>query len=280
MSVGSRLGGSRLPAGRELVRLAYGNLPQETLEVLQPTPSSFSKPPIIHIHGGGWIGLSAGPLYAKPLSQFSDHGYLTASVNYPLSPEYAHPQALMSLLHALAFLKKKDGKLYGAVHVIGDSSGGHLAMMLSLLVTNPKLLALFDDTFDVQSLPTIKSVITLYAPLDRTSGVEDGFPFSRLLIKCYAGAAALEPNFTSKVPVFPLDVGEGIESHPPTFIVGASKDELLRSSLLYAEHLKEKNVGPVELKVYEGEDHGFFSASSPRQPELMEDMLAFVAKYN
>jgi len=279
MYIGSRIGGGRLPAGRKLVRLAYGDLPEETLEILQPAPSSFSKPPIIHIHGGGWIGLSAGPLYAKPLGQLSDNGYLTVSVNYPLSPEYAHPQALMSLLHALAFLKKKDGKLYGAVHVTGDSAGGHLAMMVSLIVTNPKLLALFDDTLDVKSLPTIKSVIPLYGVLDRTSGVEDGFPFSRLLIRCYAGAAALEPSFTSKLPVFPLDVKD-IESHPPTFIVGASKDELLRSSQLYAEHLKKKNVGPVELKVYEGEEHGFFSAASKRQPELMEDMLAFVAKYN
>ncbi len=269
------IGGGRYPAGR-LTEQRYGSLPDETLDFLKPAANANGpqKTAVVHIHGGGWVSGSKGKFYAKPLLKLANAGYPVFSLNHPLAPEHPHPFILRSLLQALAWIKKAD-PTYQSIHLLGDSAGGNLAMMLGLMLANPPLLKLV-DALDPALLPAVKSIIPIYAPLERFSWIEDGFPSATTFLKSYAGEKALDKDHLPPIPVMPMDFPH-IEKLPPTFIAAGSKDKLLRSSQMYAEYLR-KNFGQVDFNIYEGANHGFFNFGT-QSDEVGNDILKFLAKH-
>lgn len=266
------IGGKRFPTGR-VIEHSYGELPNEKLDIISTPNDSKHNIAVVHIHGGGWICGSKGGFYSKPLLKFSNAGYRVFSLNYPLAPEHPHPFMLRSLLKALAWIKKNHPD-FESIHLIGDSAGGNLAMMLGLALTNPKLLNQL-DTIDANLLPKIKSIVNIYGVNDRFSLIEDGFPSAKIFVKSYGGEKALDKNYVPPIPITPMDIPQ-IDNLPPTFIVGAGKDKLLRSSKIFAEHLR-KSFDNVDFKIYDGADHGFFSFGKGCE-ELSDDMLNFFSK--
>ncbi len=266
------IGGSKYPANR-LSEHSYGSLPDEKLDFIKPL-SNEQKPAVVHIHGGGWVSGSKGKFYAKPLLKLADAGHPVFSINHPLAPEHPHPFILRSLLKALAWIRREYPQ-HQSIHLIGDSAGGNLAMMLGLMLSNPEILKLV-DSLDPALLPEAKSIVPMYAVLDRITWIEDGFPSAKTFLKSYAGEKALDKNFTPLMPIVPMDI-KHIERLPPTFIVGASKDKLLRSSQLYAEHLS-RSFSQVDYKVYPGADHGFFSFGV-QSDNLVNDVVNFLARH-
>lgn len=262
------IGGKKYPPGR-VTEFAYGDLPEEKLDYILPSQSAEKRIAIVHIHGGAWIAGSKGNFYSKPLMKFSEAGYPIFSLNYPLAPKQQHPFLLRSLLQALVWIKKKYPE-YDTVHLIGDSAGGNLAMMLGVFISNPALLSQL-DAVDINTLPKIKTVVDIFGVNDRVSWVEDGFPSAKLFTKVY-----IQNTTTPQIPMVPTDF-EHIEALPPTFIVGAGNDKLLRSSKIWAERIG-KQFKNVEFKIYEGADHGFFSFGKGCE-ELSDDMLNFFNKY-
>ena len=261
------IGGKKYPSGK-VTEFAYGDLPDEQLDYIAPSQSSEKRLAIVHIHGGAWVAGSKGKFYSKPLMKFSEAGYPVFSLNYPLAPEQQHPNLLRSLLKALVWIKHKYPE-YDTIHLIGDSAGGNLAMMLGIFIANPSLLSKL-DRIDVNALLKIKTVVDLFGVNDRISWVEDGFPSANLFLKVY-----LQNTTTPDIPIVPMDF-ENIENLPPTFIVGAGTDKLLRSSKIWAEQIGNKFKN-VEFKIYEGADHGFFSFGKGCE-ELSDDMLQFFQK--
>jgi len=261
------IGGKKYPSGK-VTEFTYGDLPDEQLDYIAPSQSSEKRLAIVHIHGGAWVAGSKGKFYSKPLMKFSEAGYPVFSLNYPLAPEQQHPHLLRSLLKALAWIKHKYPE-YATIHLIGDSAGGNLAMMLGIFIANPSLLSKL-DRIDVDALPKIKTIVDLFGVNDRISWVEDGFPSAKLFLKVY-----LHNTTTPDIPMVPMDF-DTIENLPPTFIVGAGNDKLLRSSKIWAEHISKK-FKAVEFKIYEGAAHGFFSFGKGCE-ELSDDMLQFFNK--
>lgn len=215
------------------------------------------------------IAGSKGKFHSKPLMNFSDAGYAVFSLNYPLAPERPHPYMLRSLLKGLIWIKNKYPE-YDTIHLIGDSAGGNLAMKLGVFISNPELLETLDKV-DINALPKIRTVVDIFGVNDRISWVKDGFPSAKLFIKAY-----IESNPTVSIPVVPMDF-ENIEHLPPTFNVGAGEDKLLRSSIIWAEHLRKKFT-TVKFKIYNGAAHGFFSFGKGCD-ELNDDMLKYFNQF-
>jgi acetyl esterase/lipase len=226
------IGGKKYPSGK-VKEFSYGNLKDEKLDFIVPNSSSTKRLAIVHIHGGAWIAGSKGNFYSKPLMKFSDAGYPVFSLNYPLAPEQQHPYILRSLLKALVWIKKNYPE-YDNIHLIGDSAGGNLAMMLGIYLSNPELLKNL-DTVKIDELPIVKSVVDIFGVNDKISWVEDGFPSAKLFIKVY-----VENTTRPDIPVVPMDFNH-IENLPPLFIVGAGKDKLLRSSKIWSEHIRKQH---------------------------------------
>lgn len=261
-------GGKSYPAGK-VKEFAYGDLPLEKLDYIAPDASSKQQVAVVHIHGGGWIAGSKGSFYSAPLLKFSKAGYGVFSLNYPLAPEHQHPYILHSVLKGLAWIKKHYPQ-YKEIHLIGDSAGGNLAMMSGIYIANPDLLKKL-SSMDSNAFPQIKTIVDIYGVNDRTSWVEDGFPSAALFLKAY-----LEHTKTPEIPAIPMDF-EYIKNLPPTFVVGAGEDKLLRSSKIWAEHIR-KQFSTTEFKIYKGASHGFFCFGKKCE-EVSSDMLTFFKKY-
>lgn len=249
---------------------AYGHLLDEKLDFIVPTVANKRKNAIVHIHGGGFISGSKGKIYSKPLLKFSEAGYPVFSVNYPRAPEQQHPYLLQSLLNALVWIKKNYPE-YDSIHLIGDSAGGNLAMMLGIYLSNPSLVEIVSD-LNMDSLPKVKSVSNLYGVNDSKTWIEDGFPSAKLFTKMY-----LSNTNTPHIPIVPMEF-KVFDHLPPTFIVGAGKDKLLRSSKIWAERIA-KQFDQTQFKIYDGANHGFFSAGKGSD-ELSDDILHFINQAN
>lgn len=251
---------------------AYGPHPDQRVEFIEPREGASARAPIVYFHGGGWI-LGKKESYTRYLSFLAEAGYPVFNVEYPLAPENPHPAILRSLFSALDWIETNHPELSG-YHVMGDSAGGNLAMMIGLLATHPGLVADVDPARS-DGLPlSCHSVVSLYGVLDRLSWIEDGFPGSENMMESYAGKGAFEAKVGPELAITPMDLE--FDSAPPSLLTVGTEDQLLRSSRIFADRLSA-GQGRVVLREYVGEGHGFFNLGrSKADVQMNADILAFL----
>ena len=250
----------------------YGTRRQETLETLHPPLSAEARTPVIYVHGGGWI-IGQKEMYTADLDFLRRRGHRVYNLDYPLAPEHPFPVPLQSLVRALASLCEHHDEC-GRVHLIGDSAGGNLVMMLGLLLTNRERLEELDADLTALRLPEIASVVALYGVHDRLSWLGDGGRFSRLMLHCYGGRGAFEPLVGPDLALAPLDLR--IARRPACLLAVGSRDPLLESTRLAEKHLATL-AGPLEVRVYDGEHHGFFNMPWRENSQLLrQDIEIFL----
>lgn len=112
----------------------------QTLDLYLPKEKSDSPfPLIIFIHGGGWFSGHKSDGQELAWVKLTDNGYVVASVNYRLSTEAPHPAGIIDCKTAVRFLKENatDYNINpDRTAAVGDSSGGHYALMLALTMGN------------------------------------------------------------------------------------------------------------------------------------------------
>ena len=255
-----------------VTEFSYGPHADERLEFIEAQAGVPQRTPIVYVHGGGWI-LGTKESYSPYLSFLAHTGHPVINVEYPLAPENPHPGILRSLFRALDWIRREHPE-FSEIHVMGDSAGGNLAMMVGLLAANPKLLGDVDPDRSESPLPC-RSVISLYGVLDRLTWIEDGFPGGENMLECYGGKAAFEATVPPELAITPTDLV--FENAPPSLLACGTADPLRRSSQLFAERLAA-GPGKVVHKEYEGEAHGFFNFGKTKSDaQLREDILGFLA---
>lgn len=252
---------------------AYGSNPAEVLEVIEPSAGAKQDAAIVYLHGGGWIA-GRKELYTRYLTFLADAGYLVINVEYPLAPENPHPGILRSLLGAMDWIEA-NRKDVSAFHVMGDSAGGNLAMMLGILAANPEKLSAIDPTRNRPIGLPCRSIVSLYGVLDRLTWIEDGFPGADTMLESYAGKDAFAAEVSTECAITPLDLEFG--EVPPSLLAVGTKDPLRRSSQLCADRLASMGANFVHTE-YPGEGHGFFNLGfSNSDAKLREEVLGFLA---
>ena len=252
-------------------RHQYGPNAAEYLDVIPAAPKSPPKTAIVYFHGGGWISGSSD-ISTYRLLDFAVAGHPVFNVEYPLAPEHPHPQILHSTFAALGWIRRHHPE-YESVHLMGDSAGANLAMMAAIMISNPSLAPPLGLEMTGE-VPAIQSVVSIQGVLDRLTWIEDGFGPASLMLRSYAGRAALAAEVAPNLSVTPMDLT--FDSLPPTFIVAGSKDRLARSSQICADQFEQQSFD-VEYKVYEGARHGFFTFNSPQSRQLLGDIHQFLA---
>lgn len=267
----ARVRRARAALGR-VTRHRYGTLAAETVEVLHPRPGAPEQPPVVYVHGGGWI-FGNKELYTADLAFLVERGHRVYNVDYPLAPEHPFPAALRSLAAALCWVADHHGR-GDALHLMGDSAGGNLVMMLGLLCAEPKAFEALDPALADSRLPAARSVVSLYGVLDRTSWLAHRFPAARLMLHCYGGPAAFEPEVGPELALTPLD--RPTTRRPPCLLAIGTDDPLAESSRL--AHARLRSDDPrVTLIEYPGEGHGFFNAPwRPASRKLRADIVRFL----
>ncbi len=150
---------------RDLVYASYGTRKLH-LDIFRHRTITGSLPAILFIHGGGWS--SGDRSMEEPLAQrLAGKGFVTATVEYRLSPEARFPAAVLDLKSAVRWLRARAA-VYGIdtarIGVCGGSAGGHLAAFLG--ATNGDRT--YDAGDDLEHSSEVQAVVDIDGPLDLT----------------------------------------------------------------------------------------------------------------
>jgi pectin methylesterase-like acyl-CoA thioesterase/acetyl esterase/lipase len=120
--------------------IVYATLPLTTfgkrelhLDLFKPEKTG-TYPALLLIHGGGWR--SGNRTMQIPLAQIiAAKGYVTAAVEYRLSPEALYPAAIHDIKAAVRFLRANAAKYSidpNRIAITGSSAGGQLAALIGM----------------------------------------------------------------------------------------------------------------------------------------------------
>lgn len=156
--------------------LVYANRNGRKLHLDLFLPNDFNNkklPLIILIHGGGWS--SGNKTLMVPLSQhLALSNFISAAVEYRLSPEARYPAAVQDIKTAIKWLKYNSAKYNidtNKIVLLGGSAGGHLAALAGITSGIKKYE--IDGSFENVS-SKVQAVIDIDGVLDFTHPAESG----------------------------------------------------------------------------------------------------------
>ncbi len=230
---------TKLPAGlKSSYGVVYKTLPVTPygkrnlhLDIFSPEKQG-KYPALLLIHGGGWR--SGDRTMENPLAQqIASYGYVTATVEYRLSPEALYPAAVYDIKAAIRFLRSKANK-YGLdpdrIAISGTSAGGQLAALAGMTAEDRK----FDKeeanhavSAKIQAIIDIDGVLDFRDP---NESAKDNDP-----LKPSAGAMW----FGGSLQQFP---GKWLEASPITYAGKNSPPVLFINSALPRFHAGRDSV--------------------------------------
>ncbi len=212
-------------------------------------------PIMIYFHGGGWV-LGNVDTHDQVCSILANKGkYDLISVEYSLAPEASFPKAINE---SKKILKSISQNKYGLkinnkkIILCGDSAGGNIATVLADYNKN-ELKA--NVIFQVLVYPATH-MFSKYASKDKY----EGLILNKKLMKWFENHYCpqnIRKKYINDPRLSPIK-NKKMTGMPDTLIVLAECDPLYDEGFLYGKKLKENNV-KVEIKVYKGLMHGFFT---------------------
>ncbi len=146
----------RFPTGGQDVALSID------LHLPEPMPKE-SPPLFVFIHGGSW---TSGTKRDEPVWLVTKLGFAAASIDYRLTNVAAFPAPVKDCKAAIRFLRSRAWE-YGydpdRIGVLGNSAGGHLALMLGLTPDDPEL---DQDAGDPNVSSAVQAVCSMAGPAD------------------------------------------------------------------------------------------------------------------
>lgn len=234
-----------------------------------------TKEVIIFYHGGGFVTGSINS-YNKVCQNIANYtNNLVISVEYRLAPEFPFPIGLNDCYQATKELYRmlKESKVRNRnITLMGDSAGGNLAAVISLMSRNT-------GDFKVQNQ------ILLYPLVDTNHGSDSPYPsvyengkdfvLTRKRIEDYLKLYLTSPKDINNIYAAPIKAT--LEQQPRTLIITAEFDPLRDEGYAYYQKLKQyKN----KAYYHEVKDciHGFIGSSLyPKQVKealyIMNDFL-------
>ena len=208
-------------------------------------------PVVAYYHGGGWLlgSVDAYDIVCRALANAS--GALVVSVEYRLGPEHMFPAAVVDAYAAAAWLGEHADTLGGdaaRLAVAGDSAGGNLAAVVSLLARE-------------RGDPAVRFQLLVYpvTTCDLASGFDmeyEGYFLYRDELQWHQDNYLASPAMTDDWRVSPL-LAPDHSGLPPALVMTAECDPLHLQAEQYAAKLEAAGV-PVALRQYPGMIHGFF----------------------
>ncbi|MFC2087074.1 alpha/beta hydrolase [Bacteroidota bacterium] len=211
------------------------------LEVFYPEEFDNKKPypAMIFFFGGGWR--TGNPNQFKPHAKyFSTRGIVCFLADYRVSSRHQSTpfESLKDAKSAIRFLRKNASEFnIDASKIIasGGSAGGHLAAATALIYE-------YNEASDDLSISCIPNALVLFNP-----AIDNG-----------PGGAGYDKMGYAYKNISPLhNIRAGA---PPTILFLGTNDK--RIPVVTAEYYKlvmEKVNSRCDLKLYEGEGHGFFN---------------------
>lgn len=218
-------------------------------------------PVLLYLHGGGWtIGdLDTHDTLCRSLANGADCAVL--SLAYRLGPEHRFPAAVDDVLAAFDWLAEHADRLFvdaGRIAVGGDSAGGNLAAVLSLLCRDRLVQG---GKGPAKAVPMYQLLI--YPATDMRMGQAshrqngEGYLLTRALIEWFRAHYIDDPRHYEDWRASPL-LAARLDGLPPALVLVAGHDPLVDEGRAYADRLEAAGT-TVERVEFPGQIHGFIT---------------------
>jgi acetyl esterase len=239
------------------------------VRVYHPAPGE-TRPLVVYFHGGGWV-FGDIEIADKPCRALANVSRcVVASVNYRLSPESKFPAPAEDCYAATNWLAEHAAEIganQNAVAVAGDSAGGNLAAVVTLMARDrrgPKLafqLLIYPVTAPARS-----------TQFDSYAQNAEGYLLTRTAMEWFWDHYLVSPGDGESPYASPLHAPD-LAGLPPAMVVTAQFDPLRDEGRAYARRLREAGVA-VRESHYDDMIHGFFwmAGALDRGKELIAEM--------
>jgi len=236
----------------------------QKMDILRPRETAGSqRPAVLLVHGGGFrAGSKEG--YIPLAIKLAERGYVTATVNYRLAPQYRYPAAVEDVKSAVRFLRANAAKYNldpNHIGALGGSAGGHLVLMLGLTAGVKE----FESVGPNQEQSTaVQCVVDDYGPTDFTQSYSKSVDAAEVLPLFFGGDLTHER--LRHMRGSPLNWVT--PNAAPTLAIHGTADTYVayEQSLWIVERLIAAGV-PAELETISGAGHGFKGADAQRADE-------------
>ncbi len=230
------------------------------LDIASPR-SGEMRPALLFIHGGAWMGGNR-KAHRWLIKKAAQRGFVAATIDYRLTPVAPWPAQIEDVKDAFLYLVRNARKLGidpERIGAIGDSAGGHLALMLGL---TPPL---------VKDGPRVRCVVNFYGPTDLRPLAEK--KEAQKILETLAGGPLKEKQQVLKdaSPVVYVD-----RTDPAVLTFHGTADPIVPFSQAELLHAALQKAGvPNRLAAVEGGIHGF----PGKMPQILEQVWAFFKAY-
>lgn len=244
---------TKMPADSEDRSFPVGPTGQTRVRILRPQGSKEALPVVLHLHGGGWIlgDVNTHDRLAREIANGANAAVFV--VDYERSPEAKYPVAIEQAYAVTNYIAEHAKELNvdaSRMSVIGDSAGGDMAAVLTMLLKE-------------RGGPALKSQVLFYPVTDASLDTES---FKEFANGPWLTKAAIEWMWNSYVPdvamrkhrhVSPLQATvEQLKGLPKALVMTVANDVLRDEGEAYAAKLAEAGVDVTAVR-YLGTIHDF-----------------------
>ena len=211
------------------------------LHVFQPKEAAGeARPAIVFFFGGGWVGGNPNQFYPH-CAHLAEHGVVAISAEYRIRSKHKTTpfDCVADGKSAIRFVRSHAENLGVDPDMIaagGGSAGGHVA---AATATVPAL----DDENDDLKVSARPNALVLFNPVYDNGS--NGYGFDRV-----------KERYKEISPMHNISKGM-----PPAIVFLGTEDKLIPVATAKEFQRRMKRIGSrSELKLYEGEGHGFFNA--------------------
>jgi acetyl esterase len=247
-------------------------------------------PIMVELHGGAWYRSDrlADKLIHEALAR---SGVIVAALDFRQPPVASYPASLQDIHYGIRWLKARAndlGSRSDMVGSMGNSSGGHQAMLLAMRPFDPRYAALPLGAGNADA--TVRCVVMTSPVIDplgryhyakelKASGAPSGLAVDELL-QGHDIYWRTEEAMADGCPALLLERGVEVQVPPVLYLQGTEdlahpRPHLDRFVLEY-----RKAGGVVDLELFDGEGQGFImrKAGSPASSRALEMIVEFVHK--
>ena len=215
------------------------------------------RPAMVFFHGGSWTG-GLPKQFTEHSEYLSTRGLVCIQVQYRLlkglPPETPPTICVQDAKSSMRWVRSHAAELGidpQRIGAGGGSAGGHLAAFVGMVEG-------LDDPQDDLSVSPKANALALFNPVF-DNGPENGWGTDRVKDRY--------PEFSPAHNITSDD--------PPAIIFLGTKDNLIPVSVVERFQANMKKAGVrCEVRLYEGQPHGFFNASKKNQKYFHQTLLA------
>ena len=248
-------------------------------------------PIVVELHGGAWCRSDrlGDKVMHEPLAK---SGVIVAALDWRQPPVAPYPASFQDIHYAIRWLKARAAELGSRPDMVGsmgNSSGGHQAMLLGMRPFDSRYGALpLAATPAVDA--TVRCVIMtspVIDPLGRYRYAKElkakGQPYPALVdevLPCHDAYWGTEDAMAEGAPAQALERGEKVQLPPVLYLQSTEDQAHPRPHLDRFVAAYRKAGGVVDLELFDGEGQGFImrKAGSPPSNRAIDMIIEFVHK--